>query len=299
MKGFLQRTGLLHHFIDGNTLFPGCLHHDGFVHLAVVNAFLQPLFPTGSHALVQHAVPCLGRCLDQGAQLVAYIGEQCLRLVEVTDQKLPCLGPAGAQRFLQRVYQHAEGLDVLRSGIGLFANVRGFVGILGQRAGQYVRGHPLVRQRIIEVARCIKSLIGLSCRISRYSGVLVAVLHDGAQLNGRVQQLLLEFLGGHVGIFNAFPVDQLDVPGRQSLTEIIHCPASFFSRSTGNCSHVTNTLDGQHSLVQLDACIGEFANVIRHVGEGIDRLVRVFVQLLQIPVHRFQAFASACHNGLH
>ena len=127
---------------------------------------------------------------------------------------------------------------------------------------------------------------------------MIANLYQRSQLHSRFNQLFLEFHGGHIGQLDGFPVNQPNAAGGQCLTKVIHGSG----RLVGVCAryrrHIGHTLNGRHRVIQIDAGIGKFADILGHVGKRIDGSVRISIQLVQLLIDDIQAFTCAGHDGL-
>ena len=126
----------------------------------------------------------------------------------------------------------------------------------------------------------------------------VGSFSQGATGNSRLKKLSLKFNGRHISVLNRFPVDQLDITGRQCLRKVIHGTGCLICIGSGNGSNIRHTLNSHYCILKTDTSIGKFTDVGSHILEGVNGLIRVSVQFLKILINFFKRGAGAHHDGL-
>ena len=202
--------------------------------------------------------------------------------------------------LLERIQQLRKGLNVLSGGKGLFANFSRFVGVIFQRTGQNLCGHPLIGETVVEHVGGVDSLFHRSTLTILGEDLIhtIGSLFHCASSNRRFQQLVLELHRRHIGVLNGFPVNQLDVACRKGLGKVIHGSGGLISVCPGDSSHVTNALDSCHGIIQLNTRVGELSDIGGHVRKRVNRSVRVGIKLVQLLIDLIQALAGTGHDGL-
>ena len=121
---------------------------------------------------------------------------------------------------------------------------------------------------------------------------------QGATSNSRFKKLGLKFDGCHVSILDRFPVNQLNITGRQCLRKVIHGTRCLICIGTGHSGNIRHTLNSHYCILKTDTSIGKFTDVGSHILEGVNGLIRVSVQFLKILINFFKRGAGAHHDGL-
>ena len=96
---------------------------------------------------------------------------------------------------------------------------------------------------------------------------------QGAASNSRFKKLGLKFDGCHVSILDRFPVNRLNITGRQSLGKVIHGTGRLICIGTGNGGNIRDTLNSHYCIFKTDTRIGKFTDVGGHVLEGVNGLI--------------------------
>ena len=224
---------------------------------------------------------------------VVEVRPECPGFLEISEHDLPRLRPTRTDGFLERINQLAEcgdvGCGVLRilchfddcSGLILGVSLSDKIGLgigtgdLLQGLGQHLSGQPLALGQ------------GLTERsVLRNDGVDVR-----AEVLGRALQGVLEQFAAHTGVDHRVPVHQRDSTGGDGLRELIHGRSGLRSRRARCRRKVGDTLDRGDSRIQIHTGSGERADVLGHLGEVVDGLIGVLVQLRQCRVDLLQTGA--------
>ena len=99
-------------------------------------------------------------------------------------------------------------------------------------------------------------------------------------LSGSLQRIL-ELFTAHTGGDNRVPVHKADSACGQSLRKLIHRLADLSRCRTRHSAQVSDALNSCNRLVQIDTSRRESTDVLRHLGEVIDRLVGISIKLVQ------------------
>ena len=194
--------------------------------------------------LLQQFVSRFGAVVDDPAQDVAHAGPQLARFLEVADDVLPGVRPAGAERFLERVDQLAERLDLRRGVVRVLAELHDRFGLLLRIA---LRKDLLFRQIARKLLQGFEHDLGgqpsiLKCFAE--AAFLLDHLVDRDAVNARsFLQRVLEYLAAHARIDHRVPVHQADRARRERLRELIHRRRSLRGSRARNCGKVGNALD--------------------------------------------------------
>ena len=94
-------------------------------------------------------------------------------------------------------------------------------------------------------------------------------------------QGVLEHLAAHTGSDHGVPVLQFNRAGSQSLRQLVHRRGSLLRVRAGDSCQVRDTLNGRDRCVQVHTSGSKCADVLSHLGEVVDGLVGVGVQLVE------------------
>ena len=104
-------------------------------------------------------------------------------------------------------------------------------------------------------------------------------------------QGVLEHLAAHTGSDHGVPVLQFNRAGSQSLRQLVHSRGRLHRVRTRNSSKVRDALDGRDRRVQVHTSGSKCADVPSHLGEVVDGLVGVGVQLVEGCINLLQVGA--------
>ena len=118
-----------------------------------------------------------------------------------------------------------------------------------------------------------------------------------------IDQGVLKFGGGHVGISKGVPVDYLDGTAK-CLRHLIGCSGHVFSTGTRSSGQVSHTLNCFLCLVYIQSLRGKLTNVTGHLRKVIDGFIGVIIQIIQRRSNILHGVltASVCFddlNGVH
>ena len=95
------------------------------------------------------------------------------------------------------------------------------------------------------------------------------------------------------------PVHKAYRPSRQSLPELIRRPAHIFRSGTGKRCPVSNTLEGDHRIIEPNTGSRKHSGVLRHCRKIINGQIRIGIQLIQSIIYGLDIFSSVAHDGLY
>ena len=112
----LETAVLLDNLVNGDSVALRRLFDDVLKPIDIGDAFVDQLTPPRAKAFLQQLVSRVGHVVDYVRQHVGNRSPQLLGFFEVANDRLPCLGPSGSERFPQRIDELRERLH-LGSGI--------------------------------------------------------------------------------------------------------------------------------------------------------------------------------------
>ena len=254
--------------------------------------------PIRGKAALEQIISCIGGIGDDSAKKFGHLSKEFLGLLKVANHDLPACGPSRLSALLERVHQLSKGFNVLSRRKRFLTNLGSLIRIPCEGFGQDLGSHPLRTQRVIEQQGRVKQVRNMAIQVRGSRLILLTDFNQSTHLHSGIHQLLLKLHRCHIGILDGLPVNQLDITGGQGLAKVIHGAGRFIGICAGNCRHVGDTLNSGHSVIQLYTSIGELANVLGHVCKGIDGLVGVSIQLIQLLIDPVQTLAGAGHDGL-
>ena len=290
----------------------GLRHHADGTRSAVHHSRAQH-FP-GVLPVVQDFIPLVGALVEYAADPVTDFRPHCRGFLSIAEDQLEALAPSAGHSVLQGPHHLGEGSDLTGCFQRLLPHIfqildGGFIrdaelGLPGvgahgraaqrrQRGGNRVAGQPPLAQLFPEVLIIdldpfllvfdLVSLGILNVVVGRY-----AVLGDLLQIvlsRGHFQESVLQILRSHIGVFNTLPVDGRHLADTDRLGNVIHRHAGLLGSLSGQGCCVRHAHHGMGCILQLNAVIGELAQVAGHIRQAVDRLVRIGPQVVQILGH--------------
>ena len=223
--------------------------------------------------------------------------------LEVADNVLPALSPAGLHSFFESVNQLRESLNfgscVIRSFTHFDYRSNLVFGIAD--CAQFLFGKVAckLRKRLSQDTRSKPAMLKRLSKRTFFSDHLV---NRDAMYSRGLFECILEDLTAHTSVNHRVPVHKLDCANSQRLTELIHRGGCLLTRRTRDGSKVRNTFDSLHRGIQLNTSRCKRTDVASHLGKVIDGHVGVTIQLIKRRINLREVrtlFLSISENRLY
>ena len=286
---FFQRAIIANKLVKINTLYRGYLgetfleviHRDtGTLKLRLE---FSPTALAATHSLLNNAIHRIDWPGHDRFEFLMETTEERLCFLKVSEYKLPCLSPARACGFLQRVHQLRESLHFRRSiGRGLSEVENRFDVLLaitlGAKLSFVIRTADLIQCLIQDVG---SQPTAHGQRLTERTILLDQAINVFAHVLSGTLERILKLLTTHTGINDRVPVHKADATGRKRLRKLIHRRVDLCSCRTRHSTQVRYTLDRTDRGIQVYTSGGKGTDVLCHLGEVVDRQVSVLVELVE------------------
>ena len=307
---FFQRLCKAARFLDGffrhRTAGKGYLLQYGVIDLCLVAQLAVQLLPPAVQPLRKPLVQCVDGRHKDVIQPVCQLGPCVGGLFLVAEDQLEALHPLGAYRVLRGVDGFGKALRLLGRQCASFRQLAilpaqlfqrfraGHAGVfLGHLIGCFHHGGVLFEGLFHDLR------VGPFLRKAGFEaadGHLA--LFQGAQLHGRVDQLLFQGFRCRAHQVQALPVLKLQVPRTVTLGQIPDGALERKAAFTCVCRCVRNTHDHGDHLLDVAARCRHLRKCAGHLVKAETGLVRIPHQLVQVTVDRVDAVAGSIHDGL-
>ena len=250
------------------------------------NSLIQQLFPAGTKTPAEKLISCLSRFADHAADGIGNFGQELFCFFKVANQNLPRRGPSRLRAFLQRVPQLRERLYF---GSSIFSCLCHLSDLFCLGLGETLLNQIRLGIGSGKLLQCLSQDFSSKPfapgkRLPEGTIHVDGILRPGAQQFGGPHQSILEHLAAHTGIDHRVPVHQGHSARSQRLGKLIHGRGGLLRSRARDSGQVRDTFDGVDRSLKIHAGRGKGSDIPGHLGEIVDRLIRIGIQLVQRPV---------------
>ena len=239
----------------------------------------------------QKIVSSLRHFVNDRGENIRDRGQQGFGFLEVTDKNSPSLRPTRLSSLLHNIPQLGEGLNLCsRIGRGI-THFEDFVSLF--------LGITLLLQRLLKLFPLFGTFFGRQSELLKSLGkdlrrkpaltegvskraLLLDHIVDGHTMNTRsLLQRILEDFATHTRVNYGVPVHQFDCARGKCLGKLIHGRTSLLGSRARHGCQVSDTLDGIHGSIEIDASRGKCTDITSHLCKVVNRHIGVFIQLIQ------------------